>query len=215
MQIDNTYGIIDRDRKSESFFNGMLVFSCNDIIRENGHITEISINFCTSPEESQSIVVPNIFLYVISPTKPKGQYTIPYRYQLSDEEIKQLLNDNTKEETLAANNSHIRKVVFRESRLYLEAGEFLGIGFGQYSGRPYRVKGGDSCYIDLHTADEALKTGKGQLFVRQVIYCATFSFTIRPASSTCCFAEYHWKTVREAMLFYRLYTGSTFVVTIC
>lgn len=201
LQIDHTYGIIDRERKSESFFNGMLVFSWNDIIRENGHITEISINFCTAPKEAQSKVVSSISLYVISPTKQKDQYTILHRHHLSEEEIKQLLNETTKEESSVTNNCDIRRVVFRQSRLYLKAGEFLGIGFGPYSGRPYRVKGSDSCYIDLHTADEALKTGNAQLFIRQAIYCATFSFTMRPASSMYRSTEYHLKTTRKAMFF--------------
>jgi len=183
LSTDHAYGIIDHFRKSNSSFNGMLVFSYNDIIRKSGHVTELSINFSKPPNELQPSNVPSIFLYVISPTKEKDQFVIIYRHQLSDEQIQQLLNNKTKSENSNITDSDIRTITIREPSLYLEAGQFLGVGFGNYSGYPHRVKGSDSYYIDLNTANYALKTGKPQLFIKQAIYCVTVSFTIRPASS--------------------------------
>lgn len=156
----------------------MLVFSHNDIIRKGGHVTELSINFSKPPE------VPTIFLYVISPLIERDQFVIIHRHQMSDEQVQQLLNNKTKSENSNIIDSDIRTITIREPTLYLEAGQFLAVGFGKDSGYPHRVKGSDSYYIDLNTANDALKTGKPQLFVRQAIYCVTFSFTIRPASSS-------------------------------
>lgn len=168
----------------------MLVFSFNDIIRKSGHVTELSINFSKLPNELSSTGVPNIFLYIISPTKEKDQFVIIYRYQMSDEQIQQLLNNKIESENSTTNDSDIRTIQIREPTLYVETGQFLGVGFGRYSGHPHRVKGSDSYYIDLSTANKALTTGQPQLFIRQAIYCVTFSFTIRPASSTLIFIRY-------------------------
>lgn len=181
--IDDVYGIIDNYRKSESSLNGMVVFSCDDIIRRSGHVVELFIQFRELPS-SQSNSQPYIFLYVISTTKEKDQFRVIRRHQLSKEQTEQILHSSVENGSYTVGNPHIRRVTISEPTLYVETNQFVGIGFGNHSGEPHRVKGSDSYYVDLNTANNALKTGKPQLFIRQAVYTVTCGFSVRPASSS-------------------------------
>jgi hypothetical protein len=150
----------------------MLVFNRNDIIRNNGHLIELTIHFFRLPsyDNIDENSFPHIFLYVIVPTKESNKFIIISRYQLSKEEIQS-----------RRSNGNIQIFGINESTVYLENGEYLAVGFGFKSGQPYCAKGSDSYYIDLNTANTDLCTYKPVSFIKQAIYAATFSFKLTSA----------------------------------
>ncbi|CAF0904240.1 unnamed protein product [Adineta steineri] len=186
LTLDDAYGFLDHNRKKDFGFNGMLTFSCNDTIRQNGHVTSISINFCDLPKmsfgNSPSKDRPSILLYIISPAEDEDTFIIAYQYSLPSEMITKLLSSGRKSPSSDGVLSDIRTVEIHEPALYLEADQFLAIGFNNKFSKPFHVKGSDSYYIAINTLNK-LKTGEAQLFIRQSIYCVAFKFTIKPAKS--------------------------------
>ncbi|CAF4675706.1 unnamed protein product [Rotaria sp. Silwood1] len=169
----DTYGFIDGLFKDDSYLDGMLIFTRNDVIRNSGNITELSIHFSQLPLYNiDNNDTPEIFLYIILTTEKPDEFIIINRYQLSNKEIES-----------RRSTGNIQTFMINEPVLYLETGNYLGVGFGSKAGRPFRVKGSDSYYIDLKTANATFGTYKPVFFIKQAIYGVTFSFKMSPVPS--------------------------------
>ncbi|CAF3676523.1 unnamed protein product [Rotaria socialis] len=164
----NNYGIISHPRKEDSFLHGMVFFNANDIIRESGHVTELSINFANL---AASESLPEIVLYILSSTNDKNKFLIIYRRAKQYLQITKIIVEND-----------IRTLIIQEPTLFLQTGQYLAIGFRNTISRPFQVKGSDSYYIDFHAVDAGLDSGRPTLFVRQAIYGLAFCFKITPAT---------------------------------
>ncbi|CAF4040031.1 unnamed protein product, partial [Rotaria sordida] len=66
----------------------------------------------------------------------------------------------TTETTDASVNGIIQTLKIQEPTLYVQAGQYLAIGFGRSSTRLCRVKGNDSYYITRSSADTVVQSGK-------------------------------------------------------
>ncbi|CAF4396515.1 unnamed protein product [Rotaria socialis] len=164
----DNYGIISHPRKEDSFLHGMVFFNANDIIRESGHVTELSINFANL---AASESLPEIVLYILSSTNDKNKFLIIYRRAKQYLQITKIIVEND-----------IRTLIIQEPTLFLQTGQYLAIGFRNTISRPFQVKGSDSYYIDFHAVDAGLDSGRPTLFVRQAIYGLAFCFKITPAT---------------------------------
>ena len=74
----------------------------------------------------------------------------------------------------------VQKLTIDDPKLYLQTGQYLAVGFRGSSARPFLVRGGDSYYIDITTADGAEISGEPISFIRQAVYRLTFMFKIKP-----------------------------------
>lgn len=152
------------------------MFSCKDHIRRNGHVVELSIDFSELPSSLLNRE-PCLFLYILASTKQKDRFVVIHRYQLSKKEIEQLLDRGTDQD------GQIRRVTIRGPTFYVETGQFVGVGFGEYSGEPYLTKGCGFYYGHLDRANNVLGTSQAQKFVKQENYAVTYSFRVKPDSS--------------------------------
>lgn len=173
IDLVDTYGVIDGPNKSDSNLKEMLIFNRNDMIQNSGIVTELTIHFSqlpsfTSLNENNSL---KIFLYIILPipTENSEEFIIVNKYEVSVKNI--IPNDN------------IQRFPINKPIVYLESGEYLAVGFGINSGRPFHVHGDDSYYIDLNRANAALYTYQPIVFIKQPTVRVTFSFKI--SSSSC------------------------------
>ena len=93
-----SYGVISQHGKIDSFLHEMIMFNHDDVIRESGHVIELSINFASLPRRDSST---KIFLYVLSIAKDKDQFVIVHRHQIPDDQIRGLIG-NSAEDSLQA-----------------------------------------------------------------------------------------------------------------
>ncbi|CAF4697240.1 unnamed protein product [Rotaria sp. Silwood1] len=106
----DTYGFIDGLFKDDSYLDGMLIFTRNDVIRNSGNITELSIHFSQLPLYNiDNNDTPEIFLYIILTTEKPDEFIIINRYQLSNKEIES-----------RRSTGNIQTFMINEPVLYLE-----------------------------------------------------------------------------------------------
>jgi hypothetical protein len=130
--LGNIYGTIQTTNDDLTNFCGKVVFNEDDVIRQNGYVAHVSIAFL---QESKPL---DINLYVISPMIDTNCFQVIYRYRISEE------NDFDEE-----------KIVLPDSTVYLEAGQFLAIGFGLSSAPPKHISGGKHYTLRLDQVDDA------------------------------------------------------------
>jgi hypothetical protein len=145
--LGNIYGTVDNPMEEQTHLKNKVLFNTIDAVRHNGYVTHVSIAFSQTPELLDNMEMSHkIILFVISQKTPDDSFQIVQRHEILPTDIK--LNEMTQTFTLD------------DSTVYLEKGQFLGIGFGPKSDIPKYIADGNHYEIDLAEVNEAHRNNK-------------------------------------------------------
>ncbi|CAF1490411.1 unnamed protein product, partial [Didymodactylos carnosus] len=162
--LSNIYGILDDtiENKAENF-SGQVLFNSVDMIRTNGYINSVSINF----HEAPTSVKPQIWLFILSATKNSTQFTITLQYQIPSEDIKPLAG---------IQNFHLGTSLFTSNE------QFLAIGFGENTGNIYSIHDRNQYSVELRNILNKQEKNTPVDFNNEQSQGIAFSFSIiRPS----------------------------------
>ncbi|CAF1221434.1 unnamed protein product [Didymodactylos carnosus] len=162
----NSYGTTDSNKELFKNLDNKVAFCTTDVIRRNGYVDKVSINFHTAPDMAPHKA--EICLYVISPTIEPDMFNILYRSPLPSDMIKA--------------EGGLQTIHLSDSSLYLEIGQFLAIDFKDKSGSPSAV---DRRKTTIASIDDVKNGYENQQPVKfgEESKGVAFSFTLIPVQA--------------------------------
>jgi hypothetical protein len=103
----------ESSNKDDMNFSEHVVFNEDDVILQNGYVERVSSTLFGNSKPL------DISLYVISPTVDGCVFHAVHRYKISKNDYSKPLKNGS--------------IVLSDSKLYIEAGQFLAIGFDRFS----------------------------------------------------------------------------------